>query len=353
MKKISKKERYELVGFDDQLLRWISIPILSFLFTVFVLGVGPADDTLVFWESYITTLIHIIIYWEFDRYLVLQLRRKYYRIQDYKKRITIQTILIVLSTVVFSFLSILLQMIFSSYITEITISFLTFVLTSVLITILIVTIYEAVYSFIQWKENLVKNEKLQKENTRAQLEVLKNQVNPHFLFNSINTLISVIPEDPEIAVEFAENLSSVYRYVLQIRDKELIELQEEMESIEAYKYLLKIRFGDQLIFHIEDSGDMSGKYIVPLSVQMLIENCIKHNIISKSKSLEIKIQFKDDYLIVINSIQPKMRVEESTKIGLRNIQKRYELLVQKSIDIIRNDEFFEVHLPIIKIEEVK
>ncbi|MFA7274324.1 MAG: histidine kinase [Crocinitomicaceae bacterium] len=351
MKSISRQEKYDLIGFNDVKLRLILVPILSYFFPIIVMDLNPNDS--LYPEAFVISLLHIVGYWEFDRHIVIRLRKKYQAIDQYKERLVIQTIIIGSTTIGFCLFSKSLQFCFSSEMMLLNISLFSYLVASLIITILILSIYEARFAFTQWKNHLVKNEKLEKENSQAQLEVLKNQVNPHFFFNSINTLISVIPEDPTTAVKFAENLSSVYRYILQMKDKEIVSLEEEFNCIEAYKYLLKIRFGDHLIFHCDDHKDFIGKFIVPLSVQMLIENCIKHNVVSKTHPLEIRIRLTEDYLSVSNKIQPKIQPEESTKVGLENIQKRYELLMEKSIEIVHTAESFEVRLPIVKLAEVK
>lgn len=351
MVQISRQERYELIGFNDNKLRLISIPVLSYFFPILVMGVNPLD--VLFLEAFFISLLHIVAYWEFDRYIVIRLRKKYHAIEHYKERLVIQSFIIVGTTILFCLVSKYIQLCFSAAMANLNISLFNYLVASLVITFLILTIYEARFAFTQWKNHLVKNEKLLKENSQAQLEVLKNQVNPHFFFNSINTLISVIPEDPETAIKFAENLSNVYRYILQMKDKEIVSLEEEFKCIEAYKYLLKIRFDDHLNFQCDDHRDFTGKYIVPLSVQMLIENCIKHNVVSKTNPLEIRIHLTNEYLSVGNKIQPKIHSEDSTKIGLENIQKRYELLMNKRIVITKTEDYFAVKLPLVQIEEVR
>lgn len=224
---------------------------------------------------------------------------------------------------------------------------------SLITTVIIISIYEGVYAFELFKKGLVENKELQRKNTQAQLESLKNQVNPHFLFNSLNTLISVIPEDPEVAVRFTEKLSQVYRYILEIRDKELITIREEMKCIEAYEYLFSIRFGNNVRFNYENIDLNQHKFIVPLSLQMLIENAIKHNIVSQTKPLKITIKIEEDSIKVSNNLQLKTVRESSTKLGLSNIKKRYQILAKKEIIILQTADSFSVEIPILTISEVK
>ena len=354
MGKISRKERFDLIGFNDVKLRLIAIPILSYLFPIIVMRISPLEDGMLYVEGLIISALHIILYWEFDRSIVLRLRKKYPRITDYKKRLIVQTALIVAITVAFCILSNFLQFCFTPQMKSLQLSLWTYIVASLIITCIILAIYEARFAFEKYKSGLIKNEELQKENTRAQLESLKNQVNPHFFFNSINTLISVIPEDPTTAVKFAENLSHVYRCILEMKDKEIISLAEEFSCISAYKYLLKIRFSEQVTFIGDElMQGIDDKFIVPMSVQMLVENAIKHNVVSHKHPLEIRFEMMEDFLIVSNKRSPKKTEEFSTKIGLKNVHKRYELLADKCIVVEETKEWFRVKLPILQIGEVK
>ena len=181
---------------------------------------------------------------------------------------------------------------------------------------------------------------------------MKNQVNPHFLFNSLNALTSMIHDQPDKAVEFVQKLSKVYRYILEIKNKEMISLREEMECIYAYQFLLKMRFGDNVRFHIDIPEDHMGCHIVPLSIQILLENAIKHNVISTGKPLSISIQLaKNGNLIVSNNLQKKNVVNGSTKTGISNINSRYQLLTGKQVEVIVTQEQFSVSVPLIHVEE--
>ncbi len=354
MQRFTKEEAYKLIGFNDVMLRLIGIPFFSFFFPWLVMGVSPLEDFPLYCIGYLNSAIHIYVYWQVNRWAVIRLRKRYSKFSEYRKRLTLQILLIVVITVLLCVSSFLLRMCFGSDFDRFDVDLITYLIASLVITTIIVAIYEARFAFEQYKAGLLKNEQLKKENTRAQLESLKNQVNPHFFFNSINTLISVIPEDPKVAVKFAENLSHVYRCILEMNDKEIVSVAEEFSCIQAYKYLLKIRFNDHVKFVGDETFEnMSDKYIVPMSVQMLVENAIKHNVVSQSRPLEIHFQMKEDFLVVSNKKEPKKQALNSTKIGLKNIHKRYELLVNKCIVIDESDSDFVVQLPILNISEVK
>lgn len=218
---------------------------------------------------------------------------------------------------------------------------------SLIITIITNSISEAVFLFKQWKVALLNAEKLKQENLQSQFAALKNQVNPHFLFNSLNTLATIIPENSDQAVEFVEKLSSVYRYLLQYKDDETVDLKTELVCIDAYFFLQKIRFGNNLHVHINVPVQYNTKQIPPLSLQILVENAIKHNVISSLKPLFIDIYVDDvGMLVTKNNLQRKKSVESSTKIGLQNLINRFHYIFNKGIEIYETEDSFMVKLPL-------
>ena len=209
----------------------------------------------------------------------------------------------------------------------------------ILTTYLLLSVYEN-------QQNMLKNEKLVAENIRTRYEVLKSQVDPHFLFNSLNTLDGLISMDTEKAHEYVQNLSSVFRYT--IGNKEIIQLGEELDFTEAYVGLMKIRYGDSLHVNIQVDNECKNSYIMPISIQLLVENAIKHNVLSNKQPLVIHIETtRNDSIKIWNMIQPKNTPETGEGIGLSNLAERYNLLFQKEIVISSNDVFC-VELPLIK-----
>jgi len=218
---------------------------------------------------------------------------------------------------------------------------------------LVITLsYEAFYFFEKWKQTFRQNEELKNRQIRTQYEVLQNQMSPHFLFNSLNTLASIIPEDSEAAVSFTVRLSDVYRYILQNKERELVALEEEIAFVKSYLFLLRMRFPDNLTFEFDIAPEYQQLNLPPLTLQMLIENAIKHNVISKSKPLHISIYIDNGKSVVVkNNLQKKEWVEKSTKTGLENIMKRYEILGSRKIDIISSANNFMVAVPLIDLLE--
>ncbi|QMU63992.1 MAG: histidine kinase [Flavobacteriaceae bacterium] len=181
----------------------------------------------------------------------------------------------------------------------------------------------------------------------AKFESLKNQLDPHFLFNSLNVLTSLIGENPNQAEKFTTKLSKVYRYVLEQRNKDLTPLSEELAFAKTYMELLEMRFEDAIKFTIPDTVSNEELKIVPLSLQLLLENAVKHNVVSSLKPLEVTIYEKDHYLIIQNNINPKETIGKSTKVGLQNIADRYGLLTSEGIKIENNNKMFRVCLPLL------
>lgn len=217
----------------------------------------------------------------------------------------------------------------------------------ILITFGVNTFFHGREFLLSWRQNSIDYERLKTEQIATQYDSLKNQVNPHFLFNSLNALTSLVYDDQEKAVEFIRKLSQVYRYVLDTKDKEVVEIAEEMEFLHSYLYLQKIRFEDNLTFEIDISDETKRLFTVPISLQMLLENAIKHNIVSQSKPLHISIKEDNGYLVISNNLQEKLH-KDSTGIGLSNIKDRFGYMTKKEVIINKTDGKFEVKLPLIK-----
>ena len=217
---------------------------------------------------------------------------------------------------------------------------------STIVITLIITMFMTGRSFLlNWRESAVEAERLKKENMEAQFNSLRSQVNPHFLFNSLNALTNLVYQDQDKAVKFIKQLSTVYRYVLSTRDKELVSLAEELEVLHSYLFLQQIRFGEKLKLHVDLNPD---GLVAPLVLQMLVENAIKHNIIADEQPLTIRVYKEDSMIVVENNLQKKsIPSDESTGAGLENIKKRYSFLSSEAVRVEDNGHSFKVSIPII------
>lgn len=217
----------------------------------------------------------------------------------------------------------------------------------VLLISLIITIsYYLAHFFKWWRIATVNEEKLKQEAIQLRYDALKSQVNPHFLFNSLSVLSSLVETDTVKAKQFIQQFSDIYRYVLDQKDKELVSLDEEIQFVKSYINLHQIRHDESLKISI-DISDLSG-YIIPLSLQTLLENCFKHNIISEEKPLYVKLWRENNYIIVQNNLQKRRVIKDSNGIGLETISKRYEYISQHPMEIVQDENHFTVKVPIIK-----
>lgn len=200
--------------------------------------------------------------------------------------------------------------------------------------------------FVNWKKSVIMQEQMKREQLALQYETLKNQVNPHFLFNSLNSITSLIKKDPDKAILFVKKLSEVFRYVLKQKDNEISSIDEELIFLESYIFLEKIRFGENLNVNIDVKEKK--QYIIPLSLQMLVENAIKHNVISKEFPLTISIYSKNEnYIAVTNNLKRKHSINTG-RIGLENIKSRFEFFTSNPLIISENESDFTVEIPVIK-----
>ncbi len=216
------------------------------------------------------------------------------------------------------------------------------------LTMVATAMWEADYILKQWKDSLAEKEKLEQLTIRHEFETLKSQVNPHFLFNCFNTLSSLISEDRKQAEIFLDELSKVYRYLLRNNEDGLTTLQTEIRFIESYYRLLRTRHGEAVQLKTEIDKKYDGYLLPSLSLQMLVENAVKHNVLSKNKPLMIDIfTTSGNKLVVSNNLQPRTVKGPSNKIGLDNIRSKYELLNRQGFQVLQDKKNFSVVLPLI------
>ncbi len=197
----------------------------------------------------------------------------------------------------------------------------------------------------EWRNAAAEAERLKKEQIAAQYETLKNQVNPHFLFNSLNVLTALVHRDADQAEQFVRQMSKVYRYVLDSRNSETVPLEQEAEQLEAYVFLLKIRFNESFSAKIDIKSLQSP--VAPLSLQMLVENAVKHNEASKDNPLFVEVFEDNGYIVVRNNLQPKSIVSDSSGVGLSNIRARYAFLTDKPVEAGEVGAYYEVRVPLL------
>lgn len=209
-------------------------------------------------------------------------------------------------------------------------------------------IYIARNFFNKWKSSLLEIEKLKQEKLKRDYQALQDQINPHFLFNSLNVLISEIYHHPETAADFARGLSRVYRYVLQSKNRELVPLKAELEFVQSFIYLHQARVGEGLQVEIDVDEQAAEQFLPPLTLQILVENAIKHNVLEKDNPLHITIDSRTKPVLTVkNNFNPKMALE-STHTGLSNLKSRYALLGTRTIEVYKNEKEFVVKVPLLE-----
>ena len=212
--------------------------------------------------------------------------------------------------------------------------------------------YEFFYSFQKWKESIIENERLQKLQAQSELSILKSQVNPHFLFNSLNSLSSLISDDQERAERYLNEMTKVYRYLIRNNETEITSLSNELQFISSYFHLLKTRYGNGIEMQMAILPEHENFMLPSLTLQLLVENAVKHNSVLKDQPLVLKLftNHKNE-LILTNNLQKKTLQVDSTKIGLSNIASKYRLLNQPDIKVQQSDTSFTVILPLIPYQE--
>ena len=339
----------KLLGFDDKWLMIIGIPTVALITSLMMFHKEIYEHPEVLPKIFFVSLVYVFLFWMALRAAMLFYRKRYF-VKELNARELLLQIAFILMT--YAVVNVAIDL----FLKDKLIAFcgiehdtenIGMTISSLVVSFLVLAIYQSIFFYHRYQGALLEQEQLKKEQIASQLQSLKNQVNPHFLFNSMNTLAQLIPEDSERAVKFVEKLSKVYRYILEIKDKELVSLSEEMRFLYAYLFLLKERFEDNLQVDIQVPDEYLNKKILPLSLQLLIENAIKHNITSSEQPLIIYITINEDKLIIKNKLQRKKQVSHSTKTGLENVQKRYSFFTKVSVQIKETTEYFSVALPLI------
>ncbi len=300
--------------------------------------------------SFLYTIAIAFLIWQGNRYLHFSLRSYF----DWYKK-PIRKIAVLLLSIIFYTVpvSVLLLVGWYKIFEQGQVNWNVIFTSSLIIMVCVVFIthvYETVFLVKESENEIIRNEQLERAKAEAELEALKNQIDPHFIFNSLNTLSHLIEEKPLKAKQFNDNLADVYRYILQNKGRSLVLLREEMEFLLKYFSLLKIRFEKAVQLNTNIADAALDTYLVPpISLQVLVENAIKHNEFSDVMPITIEITFKDDELVVYNAVHKKNLKKPSSKIGLNNLQERYKLTTDKEIAIEESPDRFTVRLPVLKM----
>jgi hypothetical protein len=330
------------------------IPALAFVIPIVFFGVRFDKPVYYSWNIYLHTVIITAVTWIGNRYIMIWARNKYPDFSLVKKRMVVQSLVMLGYTF---FATNVLSIFLKDFCDLTTLQpggrttadmLINANSTAFFCTLTITAIYESRYFMSELKRSVEEKEMLKRESLDAQLDALRTQINPHFLFNNLNTLTAIIPDDPKTAVKFVEQLAKVYRHILEVKDEQCICLKEELMVLNSYAFLLQTRFGKNLNIHVNIDESQMLQKIAPLSLQLLMENAIKHNIVSEDHPLHIHIYLENDRLVVSNNLQRKKQVTESIGLGLENVRKRSKLLTDKLVEVIAGPEKFVVSIPLIE-----
>lgn len=308
----------------------------------------PVNDHNRIYDFLISIIITLLV-WEGNLRIDTLINQRYPWVVNPGKRILVHLPV----SLVFSVLAIYLPMlVFDSFVCEAPLAnqgalMLSSIVIGILITFIILSIEISTQFFSHWKNSLVEVERYKTESTQAQLQNLKNQLNPHFLFNNMSILSSLVYKDQDKAVDFINQLSKVYRYLLDNRNDELVTLDTELTFIKSYVYLLQIRFDKNLVFDIDVAENKLPFLILPMSLQMLIENAIKHNEVSSENPLSISIVAQNHGLTITNNLQLRSNKEPGSKTGLINIKERYKYYTKEEVKVIQSVKSFVVIIPLL------
>jgi sensor histidine kinase YesM len=350
-KPIKKKVPTEPSGLNDIGFRIILIPAFGVVIPL-VTGMIDYQDFST-WKIKLCFLFTIgiaFIIWEGNRYLLFTLRSYFDWFNKPIRKIVVLVLAISFYTIPISALLLVIwyKLFNAGVVNWDTITTTTLI---IMISVLFIThIYETVFLVREAEKEKLKKEQLERARAEAELEALKNQIDPHFIFNSLNTLSHLIEKDPPKARQFNDNLADVYRYILQNKARELVLLHEEMLFLTDYFSLLKIRFEQAVQLEVNIDAALYDQYLIPpISLQILVENAIKHNEFSDAVPLVISIEMQNDELIIHNQVRKKILRKASSRIGLHNLGERYKLTTSKEISVMESKSGFTVSLPVLKI----
>ena len=335
---------------NDIAFRLILIPFFGIAIPLLTKMIDAAKMS--HWElkfAYGYNILIAFIVWQGNRYLLFTLRSYFNWFNKPVRKVIALLLAVSFFTIPISVLLLIgWYNIFSEGVINWNIVF-TSTLIIMICVIFITHVYETVFLVKESESEKVRNEQMERAKAEAELEALKNQIDPHFIFNSLNTLSHLIEEKPAKAKEFNNNMADVYRYILQSKDRDFVLLGEELEFVDNYFSLLKIRFENAVQLSKEIHISLMEQYaILPISLQVLVENTIKHNEFSDARPLIVSILIEDDKIVVQNNFHKK-EVKRSSRIGLNNLSERYKLIMSKEIIVEETTDHFTVKLPLLKM----
>ena len=348
------------LGFDDRWLVALGIPALGFLVPVLFYGASPAElGWAGFAPQWAVSALYTATYWLLSRVLIAFWRRRCPGREHTTRRVakTVASLVLLVLVVEVSCRTVLS---WGDLLVAADYEWSDYGLwrtapVSLLLVLGMTAMYEAIYFFGLYRQAELDRERLLRAQVETQLDALRKQVDPHFLFNSLNTLATIIPEDPAAAVTFTERLAAVYRRLLAWRHAATVTVAEELDALRDYVHLLAVRYEGRLRVDVDVPQRLRARSIVPLALQTLVENAVKHNEASRARPLRVEVVAEGDELVVRNGLAPKpvRRGSESTGLGLDNLRDRVRYLGHGEVRVTREDDTFSVRVPLGAAREVE
>ena len=337
------------IHLNDVTFRFIGIPFFGILIPNATGLFGSLTHTNpTYWAGYIYFIGLAYLIWQGNRYLLFRTRKRFTWFDRPIEKLILLLVNNIFYTAPLTIAWLCIWYIWAGFAKTNWEAIEMVVLINVICVLFVTHVYETVFLLKEKESEAIQNEQLQRAKAEAELTALKNQVDPHFMFNSLNTLSYLVKSDAEKALVFTENLAEVYRYILIQNEQELVFLEDELEFTSRYTDLLRLRFGNALIVQKHFNGRAGNSFLIPpTSVFVAFENAVKHNEISEKKPLYVNMSIDGERLVISNQIQKKRSPKVSTKIGLKNLNERFQLITGKKVEMSEQNNVFTVRLPLI------
>ncbi len=344
-------ERQEDVKLNDNTIRLVGIPFFGIIIPNVTGLFGHLNyHDLAYWLGYPYFILLAGCVWQGNRYLMFRTRKRFTWFDRPIEKLILLFVNNIFYTTPLTIAWLCLWYRWAGFPSIHWNTILVVTLVIVICVLFITHVYETVFMVKEQQHEQTKNALLERARAEAELEALKNQIDPHFMFNSLNSLSYLITTDPAKALQFTENLADIYRYILSQKEQSLIVLEDELNFIKKYTDLLELRFGHALIIKKHFNGTTEKEYLIPpISAFVAMENVVKHNEISESRPLHVDIRLEENHLTISNMIQEKRSIKHSSKIGLKNLDERFKILTGQSISTSLNNQYFHITLPLIRL----
>lgn len=350
-KSLTEPEKSEAIQLNDNTIRLIGIPFFGIVIPNLtgVFGHLTVHDA-AYWLGYPYFILLAGLVWQGNRYLMFRTRQRFTWFDKPIEKLILLFFNNIFYTTPLTIAWLCLWYRWAGF-SAINWNTILIVALVIVITVLFIThVYETVFMVKEQQHEQTKNALLKQAKAEAELQALKNQIDPHFMFNALNSLSHLITTDSRKALQFTENLADIYRYILSQKDQSLVLLDDELAFVEKYTELLTLRFGHALTIQKHINGTSEKEFLIPpISAFIAMENIVKHNEISEQEPLKVTLKLEGTQMVVQNALREKRSIRHSSKIGLRNLDERFKMLTGKSISTKKTETHFSIALPLVKL----